>query len=228
MLAIAKQFKKPEEHVKAVKDFRLPFWDYFRPRGGNTRFPGVLKPDGTTGYGWDFSIPYILEVENVMVFKPSIGKDSPEKELELQEISNPLNKFTFPKVRGISSDEWDFIDDPDYPFKASRSFTERQDNLLIGKSDHRQLNTVLAQRRESQVEALLNLFNPKLAYNKYANFSTTGSREDWEAEVKGSVESLHDDYHGNCGGGRGGHMSHIPAAAFDPVFWLHHWSVFSL
>ena len=58
MLFIAKQFKKPEEHVKAVNDFRLPFWDHFRPPGGNTRFPGVRDAKyGTTAYGWDFSIP---------------------------------------------------------------------------------------------------------------------------------------------------------------------------
>lgn len=23
---------------------------------------------------------------------------------------------------------------------------------------------------------------------------------------------------------RGGHMSHVPTAAYDPVFWMHHWS----
>lgn len=223
MLSIAKLFKEPGEHVEAVKKFRLPFWDYFRPRGGNIRFPGVRDPEsGTTGYGWDFSIPYILEVERVMVFKPSTGKDPPEKEFQLQEIDNPLYKFTFPKAEGISKKDWDSVD----TFRGSRSFTERQDNRLVGKSDHRQLNTVLAQRRESQVEALLNFFNPALAYNEYMNFSTSAWGEG--AEVNGSVESLHDDYHGNCGGGRGGHMSHVPAAAFDPVFWLHHWLVFSL
>ena len=161
-----------------------------------------------------------------MVFKPSIGKEPPEKEFRLQEIDNPLNKSPFPKVRGISSVEWDSTGYPDYALKASRLFTERQDNLLVGKSDPRQLNTVLAQRRESQVEALLNLFNPQLAYNEYTNFSTNANGEGWRAKVRGSVESLHDDYHDNCGGGRGGHMSHVPAAAFDPVFWLHHWSVF--
>ena len=37
----------------------------------------------------------------------------------------------------------------------------------------------------------------------------------------GSIESIHNRYHGLCGGE--GHMSRVPVAAFDPIFWLHHW-----
>jgi len=39
----------------------------------------------------------------------------------------------------------------------------------------------------------------------------------------GSLEgSIHGNYH-NIIGGRRGHMSHPSVAAFDPVFWFHHW-----
>jgi tyrosinase len=49
-----------------------------------------------------------------------------------------------------------------------------------------------------------------------------------------SAENLHDNMHGWCGGPAAvidkdnncrllGHMSHVPLAAFDPIFWLHHW-----
>lgn len=48
-----------------------------------------------------------------------------------------------------------------------------------------------------------------------------------------SAENIHDNMHGWCGGERTalddngvallGHMSHVPMAAFDPIFWLHHW-----
>ena len=220
MLAIAQRFKEPDTYVQAVRDFRLPFWDYLRPRGGNTRFPGVKDDEyGTTGYGWDFSIPYILEVEKVMVYMP-FDKSKPEKsEAELQEMDNPLFKFSFPKSDGINDTEWNNL----LKFKGSRSFTVRQAER---NSDHRQLNTVLAQRRESEVESLLNLYVvPK--YKEYATFSNKALRKDkndeWVITVYGSVEGLHDDYHGHCGGV--GHMGRIPLAAFDPVFWLHHWSV---
>lgn len=36
-----------------------------------------------------------------------------------------------------------------------------------------------------------------------------------------SLESMHGDYHVIVGG-PGGHMSKVPVAAFDPVFWFHH------
>ncbi len=48
-----------------------------------------------------------------------------------------------------------------------------------------------------------------------------------------SAESLHDNMHVWCGGDKTspdeanvrlmGHMSHVPLAAFDPIFWIHHW-----
>lgn len=220
MLVIASKFQEPDTYVQAVRDFRLPFWDYLRPRGGNTRFPGV-KDDkyGTTGYGWDFSIPYVLEVEKVMVYMP-FDTDKPERsENELQEMDNPLFKFSFPKSDGIKDQEWTSLG-----FTASRSFTVRQGKQ---ESDHRQLNTVLAQRREGKVESLLDLFyHPK--YKSFVRFSNKASKYDkekkeWVATQYGSVESLHDGYHDYCGGT--GHMGRVPVAAFDPVFWLHHWSV---
>ena len=142
------------------------------------------------------------------------------QEDELQEMDNPLFTFSFPKSDGIKDSEWN-----DLKFKTSRSFTVRQDQTLNKQSDHRRLNTVLAQRRESEVESLVNLlYLPD--YKKYEIFSNKAlvwdeEEQRWIATVKGSVESLHDDYHGHCGGI--GHMSRVPIAAFDPVFWLHHW-----
>ena len=41
-----------------------------------------------------------------------------------------------------------------------------------------------------------------------------------------SLESSHDTVHNLVGGG--GHMSNAGYAAFDPVFWLHHWCVCSI
>ncbi|KAK0671448.1 common central domain of tyrosinase-domain-containing protein [Cercophora samala] len=55
--------------------------------------------------------------------------------------------------------------------------------------------------------------------------------------VFGSAENLHDWIHGVCGGedvrptvgGKNlfllGHMSNVPVAAFDPIFWVHHCNV---
>lgn len=37
----------------------------------------------------------------------------------------------------------------------------------------------------------------------------------------GSLEAIHGRYHVLIGG-QSGHMSSVPVAAFDPMFWLHH------
>lgn len=34
---------------------------------------------------------------------------------------------------------------------------------------------------------------------------------------------VHNNIHGWVGGDFNGHMSQIPVASFDPMFWLHHW-----
>jgi hypothetical protein len=43
-----------------------------------------------------------------------------------------------------------------------------------------------------------------------------------KAASYGSIEALHGNYHTIIGGSNG-HMSHPSIAAFDPVFWFHHW-----
>jgi len=39
-----------------------------------------------------------------------------------------------------------------------------------------------------------------------------------------NIEFIHNNIH-YWVGGDGGHMSQIPVATFDPVFWFHHWYV---
>ena len=57
--------------------------------------------------------------------------------------------------------------------------------------------------------------------------------EKFEVQASGSLEALHGMYHGLIGGDNvpgsgatgnavGGHMSRVPTAAFDPIFWMHH------
>lgn len=71
------------------------------------------------------------------------------------------------------------------------------------------------------------------------NFEDFGSKRKLKADLNkephafDSSENLHDSVHLWCGGDGWaneeqkqsfeGHMSHVPVAAFDPIFWLHHW-----
>lgn len=100
----------------------------------------------------------------------------------------------------------------------------------------RQLRSYKAENG-SLTASLREAFYRVLSLPDYENFSTKrrekkDGREDKEAEKKvpswGSIENLHDNVHSWCGGGHYGepgfgHMSWVPVAAFDPIFWLHHW-----
>lgn len=76
--------------------------------------------------------------------------------------------------------------------------------------------------------------------DKFEDFGTKrvqGDGPDGHTKEKdyASAENLHDFIHGVCGGDPAdykdganvthllGHMSHVPVAAFDPIFWVHHW-----
>jgi hypothetical protein len=59
-------------------------------------------------------------------------------------------------------------------------------------------------------------------YSDYINFASKGKRRDGIPGTSGSLEgTIHDAYHGITGGG--GHMTRTSVAAFDPIFWIHHW-----
>jgi tyrosinase len=74
------------------------------------------------------------------------------------------------------------------------------------------------------------------AYSNYRNFSTDGP-DAANIDTKNlnkvlrnpaaSIEVLHGQYHVYVGGfsdnnSNIGHMSCVPVAAFDPIFWIHH------
>ncbi|KAL9607640.1 MAG: hypothetical protein Q9167_007463 [Letrouitia subvulpina] len=80
-----------------------------------------------------------------------------------------------------------------------------------------------------------------LTISKFEDFATkrapgTGAKKPAEKDFAfDSSENLHDNVHFWCGGpvtkpdfnraSQMGHMSHVPLAAFDPIFWVHHWQV---
>jgi tyrosinase len=89
------------------------------------------------------------------------------------------------------------------------------------------LNQALNVMREPYTDYSLNMMK---WYDKYSDFASNESnKSSFDETVKtisasGSIEGIHGQYHGLIGG-TAGHMSQVPVAAFDPVFWFHHWSV---
>ena len=99
------------------------------------------------------------------------------------------------------------------------------------------MNRVLNELRMDSNRLVLQMLGNE-AYSRYEVFATskynspranpppgsTKKATEW-AYAKGSIEALHGGYHVIVGGSPfpakkipGGHMSHVPIAAFDPVF----------
>ncbi|KAH6664723.1 hypothetical protein B0J14DRAFT_706472 [Halenospora varia] len=206
MTLIAEKFPNPQKYRAAAQKFRLPYWDYYRARGDQgVTLPGVKFDNGTTSFKYDFRIPNILTAEKVMVRTPA--KDA------LEPFDNPLVFFNFPKAGSIPEAQWKnmYLDATSFPRDQTKRYPKAPNPV-------KELNTKLNREREANTGYILNMISDAV-YADYATFATNRTGQG----ASGSLEGLHGDYHGFIGGQRfGGHMSRVPVAAFDPVFWLHH------
>ena len=87
-------------YQKAALRFRLPFWDYYRPRGGEVKFPGIIN-NGLTSYPYDYSCPKVFTTEFIMI------KRAPDD--KLVPIKNPLYDFSFPSGGLLEKRDWDSL-----------------------------------------------------------------------------------------------------------------------
>lgn len=106
MIDIVNRYNEPlkTRFLDAAINFRLPYFDYFRPRAGPGRFtfPGVIS-NGQTAYDYDFSAPAIFTVPSVTVRYYPDGKPR-------QLARNPLHHYAFQAKSGqLSAQEWDTI-----------------------------------------------------------------------------------------------------------------------
>jgi tyrosinase len=94
---IAGRYDEPHKskYLKAAQNFRLPFWDYFRPRAGEVTFPGIIK-NGMTSYPYDYSCPKVFTAPEIMI------RQYPKN--NLVKSPNPLSTFKFEK--GTMTEDW--------------------------------------------------------------------------------------------------------------------------
>ncbi|KAK8054725.1 Tyrosinase, partial [Apiospora phragmitis] len=250
MVELARQWNTTENREKyhqAALEFRMPYWDYYRPRGPRVNFPGIIK-NGMTSFAYDYSCPIAFTVDKINV------RAAPDD--KWMAMGNPLHHWDFEK---------DFV--PEKDWVSTKAFV--QDELLYARNrttryplpgkgktpsptteSETLLNQVLnALRMDSN--RLAQAFLLDEAYNEYDVFASNESRKEgytsntdagryMDEKASGSLESLHNLYHGLIGGnpkikrgdndeiivgGGGGHMSQMSTAAFDPVFWMHHGQV---
>jgi tyrosinase len=101
MVQVAQSYTDAKDksiYLDAVQKFRLPYWDYYRPRDFESNFPGVVKNREDTNFPYKFGIPQIFTVSEVMVRKAPSN--------EWKSMPNPLKSFTFPTTNGLTDEEW--------------------------------------------------------------------------------------------------------------------------
>jgi tyrosinase len=105
MLEKAKSYPAQDQkrYLAAADRWRLPYWDYHRPRGDKVTFPGVVD-EGTTEARYHVNLPLIFSAPSIMVHEP--GK------AELTPLQNPFVSFKFPKSGNkdrIPNDQWENV-----------------------------------------------------------------------------------------------------------------------
>ena len=89
-----------------------------------------------------------------------------------------------------------------------------------GQSD----KTPEKQKFGKAAEAVYRLLTVPMQYSTFATTAKEAKAEDDDNVTDDlNIEFLHNAIHGFVGGDNYGHMSQIPVASFDPLFWLHHW-----
>ena len=103
MLELADKYPaaEKEKYKAAAQKFRLPYWDYFRPRGGPVRFPGIVD-GGSTTFRYNFNLPRIMWEDELTVKR--WDSDKPVR------FPNPFRFFKFPSKGGIPGDNWSILD----------------------------------------------------------------------------------------------------------------------
>jgi tyrosinase len=155
MADLAEQYPAANKQTyrDAVKKFRLPYWDYYRPRGKAVTFPGVVNK-GTTTANYDFSVPQIFTVAKVMLKTPAKN--------QLESKDNPLHLFNFPKTGGIPANQWTII---------SSSFSHTQTQRYPGASNTlTALNDAVNKAREPSTKLILNMMSDAV-YDQYDAFA---------------------------------------------------------
>ena len=142
-----------QTYLDAAMKFRLPYWDYYRPRGKKAKFPGVVN-NGTTTATYDFSVPEVCTVPQIMLKTPAANK------LVVQ--NNPLYLFNFPQTGSIPANQWTII---------SAAFSHTHTTRYPTTSNSvTALNNAVNQQREGKTSLILDMMSDAV-YNNYSAFA---------------------------------------------------------
>lgn len=116
---IAADFSDPK-YQQAAQRFRLPYWDYLKPREHKTTTFNGAGGSGTTSFPYNFDLPLVLTVDQVMVYQPQAEGGN---ETQLVPIPNPLLTFYFPAKDSVTPREWSLLNSQDDQVRVTRCCT---------------------------------------------------------------------------------------------------------
>ena len=110
---------------------------------------------------------------------------------------------------------------PDEILPTSKAWTEgvvNNDRVTELFSEHQSVDE---KDHGAAAEMVYRLLTYELTYPEFATVATSDTQAS-KVQADVNIEFIHNNIH-YWAGGDGGHMSQIPVATFDPIFWLHHW-----
>ncbi|KAG8667848.1 hypothetical protein FPOAC2_13050 [Fusarium poae] len=226
--------KKPDSNnPEGKRDYNVPL--VIQTQKVSVRLPSGLGFGEVENAFYQFTMPGMKAMGD-----DSLGNKDPL--LDLRITPSKSGAYSIPFDRCVATSRWaqgtginqEWIDG-----KQNNNFIV--DSLRDYRWDPK--NNTEEGRKGNLTASLRDAFYRVLTIEKFEDFATKrkpgagpkkngGNTKDYAFD---SAENIHDNLHGWCGGDRTdpdaeenvllGHMSHVPLAAFDPVFWLHHCNV---
>ncbi|CAK3877971.1 Di-copper centre-containing [Lecanosticta acicola] len=150
-----------------------------------------------------------------VITSPSVTVDGPNGQ---QTIANPLYSYDI----GAETDDMYYS-----PFTSwQNTLRYPTSNDADATSDDATCTTAFDSIRQNMQDQIYQLLSTCDDYLHFSNDDAGSS----DAACSNSLEGIHNTIHTTAGGAgstgvSGGHMTYLPLASFDPIFWLHHANV---
>ncbi|KAI5865367.1 Di-copper centre-containing protein [Durotheca rogersii] len=241
--------------IEAARTWRLPYWDWGlkKPIDGNPRKRDYTVPSAVlqetveirlptaAGYGsvqnalYQFTMP-----GRITMGDPSLEGRDLDLRITASEISDGDQTYIFPfdkcqatsrhpKGTGVTQDWIAGKQDNDAIVQELRDYRWDSGSKTEGTRNGNMTAGLRAAFYRILTIETFDDFVTKRAPNHGADNPIT------KDHAYDSCEGLHDNIHDWCGGDwtepdnnnirLSGHMGHVPVAAFDPIFWIHHCNV---
>ncbi|EWZ99665.1 hypothetical protein FOWG_00085 [Fusarium oxysporum f. sp. lycopersici MN25] len=230
-----------DEWYKVARTWRMPYWDWARRQRYDE---DLVCPPVLTQVAVRIYPPATMKNQfprSGLYPNPLLSFENPEKD---PKTGKPLPFGSMPEVKT----KWNIQDNPIWSktsaisrygiFKGEK---EEKDPVnyctgLEGVNNCWKANASLARQHSKDYAcnpgSLSDAVNRMFSEGYNSNWGQFASTK-WIAEGKGcpntvyiSLEYIHNNIHNLTGGSDYatgmGHMSDVPVAAFDPIFWLHH------